>query len=71
MPETPTELHHAARTAARRVEKLLIEMLAEKKTGSVVVVVGWGTLEPEKHIIEKDRTVKIGRGRMEAIERIE
>jgi len=68
MTETPSPILHAARTAARRVERLLIEMLTEKKLGEVAVVVSWGQLEPEKRVIEKDRVVKVGRGQASEIE---
>lgn len=67
MPETPPELQHAARTAARRVEKMLLEMLHNREIGEVTVVVSWGQLEPVKHVIERDRVVKVGRGRMEML----
>ena len=71
MGHTPPELQHAARVAAKRVEKLLLEMLTERKLGEVAVVVSWGTLEPEKRVIEKDHVVKIGRGRMSDLESVE
>lgn len=67
MPEPSSPIQHAARTAARRVEKLLIEMLTEKKLGEVAVVVSWDGLDPEKRIVEKDKRVKVGRGRFEDI----
>jgi hypothetical protein len=71
MSTTPPELQHAAKTAAARVEKLLIEMLANQQVGEVAVVVSWGQLEPEKRVTTKDRVVKVGRGRMTALERVD
>lgn len=68
MARTPSEVQHAARVAARRVEKLLIDMLDNNEIGEVAVVVSWSHLEPLKRVVERDGIVKIGRGRFEAIE---
>lgn len=71
MADAPPNLQHAARTAAARVEKLLLEMLIANQLGEVTVVVGYSQLEPLRTIIERAPTVKVGRGRMEMLERAE
>jgi hypothetical protein len=70
MPETPANLQHAARAAALRVEKLLVEMLANHELGEVAVVVSWGQLEPEKRVVQKARVIKVGRGHFETVEKV-
>jgi len=67
MPATSPDLQHAARAAASRVEKLLIEMLTSQEVGEVAVIVSWGQLEAEKRVTTKARVVKVGRGRMQTL----
>jgi hypothetical protein len=69
MPATPPAWQHAAKAAAARVERLLLEMLAKNEVGEVAVVVSWGQLEPEKRVTTKATVVKVGRGRMTALAR--
>lgn len=71
MSQTPPELEHAARVVAKRVEKLVLEMLASNQVGEVAVLVSWGTLQPVKRINDQDAIVKVGRGRMSALKRAE
>lgn len=71
MPDMPPELQHAAHTAARRVEKLLLEMMVNRELGEVAVVVSWGQLEPEKRVTTKAHVVKVGRGRLERLTEVE
>lgn len=71
MQKMPPDLQHAARTAALRVEKLLLEMLVENKLGEVAVVVSWSQLEPEKRVTTKAKTIRIARGQMSVIEKVE
>lgn len=67
MGHTPPELQHAARTVARRVEKLVLEMLLRQELGEVTIVVGWGSLQPIKTVATKDTAVKVGRGRLDTL----
>lgn len=63
------EIEQAVNRAAASVRRLLLEMLTADELGEVAVVIGYHSLEPEKRVTTKARTIRVARGRMTAIER--
>lgn len=68
MAATP-EIEQAAKQAAERVRRLIVQMLADGEIGEVAVVIGYHELEPEKRVTTKAKTVKVARGQMTVIDR--
>lgn len=71
MSQTPPEIEQAARLAATRVKDMIVTMLMADEVGEVAVVVSVGQLEPQKRVTTRARAVKIGRGRLVNVTKVE
>lgn len=68
MTETPPHIARAARRAALAVERMVIEMLLERKTGKATIEVSRSGLTPIKQIDDEGPFIKIAMGQGSTIE---
>lgn len=67
---TPEHIARAARQAALRVEKLLVEMLLANESGEVAIEVHAGGLQPLKRVEKRAPLIKLNRGHHAKIESV-
>lgn len=64
------DIERAAHRAALKVKKMLIDMLAENRVGSVTVEVTFAGLQPIKRIDEREPVIRVSRGVATPIETV-